>query len=254
MRNVQKTASNLAGIILAGGRGSRMNTSLPKVLHKIGRKTLVEHARDKLIAIGIKKIIVTVGYKANLVIQTLGKDCDYALQRRLLGTGEAVKVGLNIIPQKYGTIVVMNGDDAVFYQTKTVKKITQAHIVSQAQMSILTSNIQDDISVSGRVVRKLGKIKAVVSNDMFSSDELLKNHEVVCGFYLFNRQWLELNLPKVRPFKSGEYPITGLIDFAINQNCLNDTVLEDPDEWRSINTQPEYEQAKVLWRRVGRLR
>lgn len=242
--------SHIIAIILAGGKGTRMESDLPKVLHTINNKPLVQHTIEKLLLAGLKEIIVVVGYKENKIREALGDSVSFVSQKEPLGTGHAVLQVLPLLPPETTTIVVLNGDDSAFYKPETLKQVINEHLKSKAMMTILTTE-QKDAEVSGRVMRdKNNKIAGIKANSKMSAEELRNNNELVCGLYLFNRKWLEKNLPKVEISPKGEYNITGLIEVAIQEKALQDIKLTDPDEWKSVNTQKELQKAQLLWKQL----
>lgn len=242
--------SKITAIILAGGKGTRMQSSLPKVLHKIAEKPLIIHTLEKLSKLQIEEIIVVVGHKRDEIKKVVGSSLKYAHQVKQLGTGHAVIQALPFLPSETNTVLVLNGDDSAFYKHDTLSEIIQKHLESHSKMTILTT-IKEGTDVSGRVIRNhFGKIEGIKANSMFSEKELEKNNELVCGLYLFERTWLEEKLPKVEISPKGEYNITGLIEVAIRESVLQDLRLDDPGEWQSINTQRELQTAKLLWKQI----
>ncbi|MCL4367066.1 NTP transferase domain-containing protein [Patescibacteria group bacterium] len=238
----------VAAIVLAGGKGTRMNSDLPKVLHKIQGKPIVSHTILVLEKIGLGHINVVTGYKAELVKKTLGKNLNYSLQSEPLGTGHAVLSALPSIPKNITDIIVINGDDSAFYRPETISNIIRQHQQLNMAMTIVTT-INEEAAVSGRVIRnQYGKIIGVKANSKLTPAELASNHEMVCGLYLFKRHFLEEHLPKVEFSPKGEYNITALISTAIGLSELHDIRLENPQEWQSINTQRELQKARKLWK------
>lgn len=245
-----KVRQNLAVIILAGGRGSRMNSQLPKVLHQIGKKTLVSHTINKLNQLQLKHIRVVVGHKAELVKSKLGPTYFYVEQTQPLGTGHAVLTALPSLPPQPSVIIVVNGDDSAFYQIPTLAKVINQHISAKVKMTIVTT-IKPGVEVSGRVIRnQQGKIIGIKSNKQMSEEELKSNNEMVCGLYLFDRLWLDRELPRVEISPKGEYNITALISRAIKEESLQDIQLKNSWEWQSVNTQAELKQAHNLWKKL----
>ncbi|MBI4037388.1 NTP transferase domain-containing protein [Candidatus Daviesbacteria bacterium] len=242
--------SKVAAVILAAGKGTRMQSNLPKVLFTVNKKPIAAYILATLQKLQLEQIKIVVGYQDDKVRQALGKNRDYINQGELLGTGHAVLQALPYISKDITTIMVLNGDDSIFYKPQTVTEIINEHSSSKKKVTILTS-IQKYAEVSGRVIRdKSGKIIDIKANSIMTKEELEKNHEVVCGLYLFDRNWLEKNLPKVEKSKSGEYHITTLIYGALSQKVLQDIKLANKDEWRSINSQNELKNARKLWSKL----
>lgn len=241
----------IAAIILAAGQGTRMKSEIPKVLHTIGGKPIVWHTLTMLNQLNIDNILIVIGYKEDQVKAQLGPSHNYISQKEQLGTGHAVSQSLPHLPPNISTIIVLNGDDSAFYQPNTVANFIDQHLKANAKMTIVTT-IQKDVEISGRVIRnKDGDITGIKANSQMSEEELRNNNELVCGLYLFDRQWLEKYLPKVEISRSGEYNITGLIGIAIQQSSLQALKLPDSAQWQSINTQRELEKARRLWQQLS---
>lgn len=241
----------IAAIVLAAGKGTRMNSELPKVLHTIEDKPIVQYTLNTLDKLGLGTTLVVVGYKEEQVRQSLGETHNYISQKEQLGTGHAVLQALPNLPDEINTVLVLNGDDSAFYKAETLAHLINQHLESGTSMTILTT-IRKDAAISGRVIRNAqGQVTGIKANSKMSEEELKKNNELICGLYLFKRQWLEENLPKVEISPKGEYNITGLIDTAIQQSSLQTLELSDPCEWQSINTQEELEKARKLWKSLS---
>lgn len=242
---------NITVIILAAGMGTRMKSDLPKVLHTINNRPILAYALDTLEQLKLQKIIIVVGYKSATVKEIIGSKWEYAGQKKLTGTASAVGAALSKIPQQTKVVMVLNGDDSAFYKPSTMQEIINRHLKSGASMTIVTS-VQSRAEISGRVIRdNRGNFVGIKPNSQMSKKELETLNEVVCGIYLFNPQWLKENLPKVPPSRSGQYNITYLIGKARQKHSLLDIRLENPDEWRSINTRAELELARSLWSKLN---
>ena len=223
------------------------SSRLHKVMHKIGGKPMIEHTVNTLKKLKFDSITIVVGFKKEQIMTHLGDSFIYALQEKQLGTGHAIKIGLENLPKEITTLLVINGDDSAFYTSGTIQKIIEKHIKSDKKMSFLTVNLKG-VEVSGRIVRENGKVTSIKSNDQFTPEELAQNNELACGLYLFDRAWLEERIPKIEFNIQGEYYITDLVDLAVQECQLQDIILENPDEWRSVNTLRELRRADRLMR------
>src|SRR5688572_19950476 len=101
---------DLRAIILAGGKGKRMQSDLPKVLHELQGRSMIEHAVDHVRQAGISDVIVVVGYRGDLVMERLGDQVQYAVQEEQLGTGHAVQQALPLLAGATGSVVICYGD------------------------------------------------------------------------------------------------------------------------------------------------
>src|SRR5690348_3181961 len=99
-------------IVMAAGKGTRMKSDLPKVLFPVGGRPMIEYVLATLQAVGLKRIVVVVGYRADLVRETLADwpGIEFALQSPQLGTGHAVMVCRPLISDHIGQILILTGD------------------------------------------------------------------------------------------------------------------------------------------------
>ena len=101
---------NIAAIILAAGRSTRMRSKLPKPLHPICGLPLTAHVVRSCRAAGVRRIVVIIGHEAETVKAGLGKNIEYAIQEAPLGTGDAVRAAQRLFDGWHGTILVLAGD------------------------------------------------------------------------------------------------------------------------------------------------
>jgi bifunctional UDP-N-acetylglucosamine pyrophosphorylase/glucosamine-1-phosphate N-acetyltransferase len=240
---------NISAIVLAGGRGKRMNSDLAKVLHTIADRPMVVHTLEKLKKLDLDDVIVVVGHQAENVKETLGPN-HYAHQAQPLGTGDAVRTGLSEVSEETKYILVVNGDDSAFYSVKTLQDFIENHIKSQAPISMITLNKPE--AQIARVIRdEEGFLKEVIEwRDYPDSSE--KSDEVNCGAYVFNAEFLRQNINKIPLSNTGEYYVTELLKMAREQGKkVNIFKLEDPNEWIGVNTQEELQKANELISKSG---
>ena len=100
----------LTAVILAAGKGTRMKSKLPKVLHKVGGKAMVEHVLDAAEAAGCRDNVVVIGHGADLVRSVIGSRARIALQAEQLGTGHAVLQAADALQGFHGTVLILCGD------------------------------------------------------------------------------------------------------------------------------------------------
>ncbi|MBI3887777.1 NTP transferase domain-containing protein [Candidatus Microgenomates bacterium] len=117
---------SVCAVILAAGRGSRMKSELPKVLHTIHGKPLIVFPLQTLQSLGIPQTITVVKHQADLVLPVVIKYSQLAYQGDEYGTAKAIEAALPIVHKKIDTIMVVNGDDSMFYEAKTSSLLTIA--------------------------------------------------------------------------------------------------------------------------------
>ncbi len=236
---------NLTGVILAGGKGKRMCSSLPKILHQITGRPMISFSLENLRNAGIREIIPVLGYKRNVVLKQLSKNVEYAIQPKQLGTGNAVLNAFPKISKDTETLLVINGDDSAFYTPKTIKNVIDLH---QKTKSILTfvSLIQDDPTGLGRVVRdKKGNLLGTVEEKNASEDQK-RIKEVNDGLYIFNYKWLQKNIFNIKKNTAAkEYYLPDLIEIALrNKEKVSVYTLPDSSEWQGINNPEQLAEAE----------
>lgn len=228
--NFDKTA-----IVLGAGRGKRLNSDLPKVIHKLAGKPMVSYTVNNLRLAGYSNICLVVGYKSKSVIEEVGPSLDFAFQKKPLGTAHAALVGIrNVTGNK--PILVVNGDDSAFYKQETFNDIFQSHLKSGAVLTITTAIIEEPQGL-GRVIRdKKGVIARIVEEK--EADNVEKRvKECNIGMYCFDKEWFLKNIELVKRRGSGEYYITDLIGIAVLQKeKVNIFQLKDSNQWCGVNT------------------
>ena len=130
-------------IVLAGGKGSRMNTDTPKALVPLKGKPMIKHLLDAIAESGLSlRPIIVVGQKRKLVTSELGPNYHYAIQTKPLGTGHAVNSARQLAENKADHILVLYGDHPCV-SAETVKNLADAHIQSDSVLTIATANVPD---------------------------------------------------------------------------------------------------------------
>lgn len=248
----QAKLDKVAAVVLAAGKGTRMNSGTPKVLHQILDRPMIFYPLEKLKDLGIKDIYVVVGYQAAKVRQAVAQtnNCHFAMQRHTLGTAHALKQALRLIDSKYQTILVVNGDDSAFYAIDTLNSLITSHQKNKAVMTMMTMEKKEPNHL-GRVVRdNKGNFLQILEWLDFQKSGL-KTNEANCGAYVFDRMWLQDNINRVPKSSKGEYYITELLNIAKEQNLpINLYPLKNSDEWVGINTPEELELANKLMARI----
>jgi bifunctional N-acetylglucosamine-1-phosphate-uridyltransferase/glucosamine-1-phosphate-acetyltransferase GlmU-like protein len=242
---------NFAAIVLAAGKGTRLAeghpSPIPKVLYEIAGRPIVSYTLELLKKVGFEEIVIVVGYKAGDVKRVVGSGFKFAIQDKRLGTGHAAKIGLaNVSPGKK-EILIINGDDSAFYKVSTLQKILNKHVGRGDTITFVILRLENPTGL-GRAIRRNGEVVDIIEEkDATSAQKKIK--EINDGVYVFNRGWLEQNLPNIKKSKMGEYYLVDLIRAAVAQGKKVGTfVLEDSGEWRGVNTPEELKIADKLMR------
>jgi bifunctional UDP-N-acetylglucosamine pyrophosphorylase/glucosamine-1-phosphate N-acetyltransferase len=188
---------SLGVVILAAGQGTRMNSKLPKVLHDIAGKPMVNYAVETARGMGVSKPTVVVGYGAEQVRAAVGELADFVEQNEQRGTGHAVLQTREWLAGRVETVMVMYADMPLL-TTATLQRLYAKHLQTHACITILTVNSQDAMGF-GRVLRRpRGGIWKIVEESEATHEEL-GIQELNCGLYCFNADWLWEQLPKLQP-------------------------------------------------------
>ncbi|KKP46650.1 MAG: UDP-N-acetylmuramoyl-L-alanyl-D-glutamate-2,6-diaminopimelate ligase [Candidatus Woesebacteria bacterium GW2011_GWA1_33_30] len=245
IKNLLSGYKNLSGIILAAGKGTRMKSNLPKVIHIICGRSMISYSLESLRNAGVINLLPVVGYKRHLVLRKISRNIDYAVQKKTSGTGDAVRIALRKISPDYKNILIINGDDSAFYGPNTIKNVIKTHIDNKSAITFV-SLIQDNPTGLGRVLRdSKNQFMAIVEEKDASSDER-KIKEVNDGLYIFNQTWLRKNISKlIKSAISKEYYLTDLLKIAVKQKQkVSIYKLPDSSEWQGINTPEQLLEAE----------
>lgn len=198
-------------LILAAGKGTRMRSDLPKVLHPIGGKALVQHVADTARQVGGEQLLIIVGHGAEKVEERMAApDVKFVLQAQQLGTGHAVQQALPQL-RNDATVLILYGD-VPLTRAETLQKLIAG--VSDTQMGLLTVNMQDPTGY-GRIVRDTtGAVTAIVEHKD-ASDEQKKIAEINTGIMAVKAKHLQKWLPTLQNNNAqGEYYLTDIIAMA----------------------------------------
>nr|MBC7245904.1 bifunctional UDP-N-acetylglucosamine diphosphorylase/glucosamine-1-phosphate N-acetyltransferase GlmU [Chloroflexota bacterium] len=224
----------LAVVILAAGQGTRMKSKLPKILHPIAGQPMVKYILDAVAELSDGKPVLVVGYKADLVRQTLGDVATYVVQEQQLGTGHAVLQAREQLESRAKSILVLYGDMPLLSRD-TLCSLVQAHESHVAPITMLTC-IHEDAMGFGRILRDAkGRIVGIIEEN-HATPEQLAIKELNPGVYCFDAAWLWSHLPRLSRSPKGEYYLTDLVGMAVAEDHAVETILvEDPLETLGIN-------------------
>ena len=220
--------------ILAAGKGSRMNSELPKVLHEINNKPILHFVLETSESLNPKEIILIVGFKKDMVIKSVNKfNVSFAYQEQQKGTAHAIMQCEENLIDKSGQTLVLSGD-VPFISNNTLKNLIEIHNNNESLGSILSANIEDP-SGYGRIVRDNDKFVKIVEHKDANEKEL-QIHEINSGIYLFDTKTLveKINLIKDSN-KQNEYYLTDIFEF-IDKDKISTYNTQQTDEINGINT------------------
>ena len=241
--------SNLKVVILAAGQGTRMKSKVPKVLHKVLDKTMVDYVIDASVEAGAEDICVVVGHQSKMVKSIIGTRVKYALQKEQLGTGHAVMQAGDFINE--GNILVLCGDTPLI-TAETIKKLNDLH-VSEGNDATVISMLVKDPTGYGRIVRADNAFSRIVEQKDASQKEAAIR-EVNTGVYIFKGEALKAAFEKLSNNNSqGEYYLTDTLEIIKkNGGRVDVRVADDSDEFIGVNSKLQLSQAtEIMKKRIN---
>jgi bifunctional UDP-N-acetylglucosamine pyrophosphorylase/glucosamine-1-phosphate N-acetyltransferase/UDP-N-acetylglucosamine pyrophosphorylase len=240
---------DVIAVILAAGKGTRMKSELPKVLHKIDSKSMISYVTKCAVkVVGQKNIHIVVGHQAEKVKKEIGKQFSavYAYQKNMLGTGDAVKVALQGLPYNTKTVLVLNGD-VPFVQEKTLTNLINRHKEKHNSVTLLTIDV-DDPTGYGRIIQNDEGDVICIKEQTDATIEEKNVKKINSGIYCFDREFLEYAIPKIESDNvQKEYYLTDVIEIAIAKDAKIGMI--SAGNWQEvlgINTLAELERAQGL--------
>ena len=240
--------ANLVAVILAAGKGTRMRSKYPKVLHKVGGKPMLQHVIDAATVAGCDEKVVIVGHEAELVEKMVGSQGKIALQAEQLGTGHAVMQTAEALKGFTGTALILCGDTPLL-EGEELKKFCEAHKASGAAATVLTA-VMDDPFGYGRIVRdEKGNVQAIVEQkDATEAQKAIK--EINTGIYCMECPLMfDVLATLTNDNAQGEYYLTDVLE-KLNQagQKVGGVVTEDSDMVMGINSRKQLSVAEGVMR------
>jgi bifunctional UDP-N-acetylglucosamine pyrophosphorylase / glucosamine-1-phosphate N-acetyltransferase len=243
-------SNTVTAIILAAGKGTRMNSPLPKVLHPVCGKPMLVKVIESCRAAGIDEIRVVVGHNSPLVksvIEPFGVKLLTQLQQ--LGTADAVRAAQ---PDTIsGDVIILNGDHPLI-EKEDLQGFIRQFRESGAELSVVTCKLKDP-GKFGRIIRHQGQLRAIVEANDASADSL-KINEVNTGIYLAQAIVLQEYLPRINNHNAKkEFYLTDLVSLSVDDQCKVLPILSNPRVAFGVNTQAELSKAnRCLFQRKAK--
>jgi len=237
-------------VILAAGKGVRMRSKLPKVVHKAAGKPLVAHVVDAVRAAGIEDIIIVVGHGREHVENFFaGQPVKFVIQEQQLGTGHALRQAEGTVDPD-STVLVLAGDTPLL-RASTLKALLEHHQKCQAQATVLTTFL-DQPAGYGRVLRdEKGSFLRIVEEKDATPEEKQVT-EINSGIYCFQASAVFRVLQHLQPFNAqGEYYLTDTLEILKGEGCRVEVMsAAEPEEIHGVNDRVQLAQVeKILHRR-----
>ena len=215
---MNRLESNLAVVIMAAGKGTRMESDLPKVLHKLSNKTLLNHVIDTSLELNPKKIIVIIGHEAEMVKKSVKtKNILFSLQVEQKGTGHAIMQTTKHLENFNGNTLILSGDVPLIKKSTLISLIEKQR-EQKYDACMLTAEI-DNPTGYGRVIRNKNNNLEKVSEHKDCNPEQLLINEINSGIYIFNNKLLFQLLPQLQNNNAqSEYYLPDVLTMIVNSN------------------------------------
>ena len=241
-----KTNGNVKAVILAAGKGTRMKSEKPKVLHEIFNKPLVSWVLSACEDAGSLENIVVVGHKGEMVSEFISKNHPKSVcveQKEQLGTGHAVSMAKEALKDFDGLVLILNGDIPLI-TSNSIQKFLEFHKANNSDVTIMSA-VFDNPFGYGRIVRdEKNNVKEIVEQKD-CNDLQGKIQEINTGTYCLNWQKVKRFFDELKNNNSqNEYYVTDIIAWA-NENSFKTAayVLENADESFGINSRAQLAEA-----------
>lgn len=237
---------NLEIVILAAGKGSRMNSLQPKVLHKVGGKELLRHVIDNTSALSNSKVHIVYGYMGDKVKETIKGDYDWVYQKEQLGTGHAVKLALPNCSKDSMVLVLVS--DIPLIKKETIEQFVKN--INQGEIGVLTSIVENPYGL-GRIKRDgKGNIVGIVEEKDCSNEEK-SIREINTGIIAGTKETIEYLLSKVKNNNNqNEYYLTDIISIAHQENIvINSSHSSNSEECEGINNKIQLQKAERIYQK-----
>lgn len=246
--NSTSPAEGWVAVVLAAGRGTRMRSRLPKVLHPVAGRSMVRHVCDAVRAAGCARIVVVTASEDDEVARAVRAsipEASIAVQGEPLGTGHAALAGAQAAGEA-SRVLILNGDLPLLTE-RTVRELMQRHDGSASVLTFLTAFLEDPTGY-GRVLRRMGKVTGIVEET--ETDATTRGEpEVNVGLYAADAAWLWPTLEAIQPGPRGERYLTDIIARAVEHpdGAQAYTIVESA-EAQQVNTRVELSRAEQLMR------
>ena len=234
-------------IILAAGQGTRMYSRLPKVLHKLGGKSLVQYSIEITKTITNDKPILVIGHQADNIREVIGDVVEYVTQKEQLGTGHAVGCTEPLFKDGKDLVLILSAD-MPFLSTGTLAELVKIQSANYGPLSFATT-INDNSRGFGRVLRdRDNKIEAIVEEAQ-ATPEQLAIQEINVGVYCIRADWLFKAIKRINKSPKGEYYLTDVVELARKDGFIIPTItIADSGEAMGINTRVHLAEAEAILR------
>ena len=238
-RVVFKDMKDLKTVILAAGKGTRMKSDVPKVLHSVCGKPIIQYVLDVAAAAGSLKTCVVVGHQGERVRAALPAGVGTVTQEKLLGTADAVKCALPFFKERSGDLLVLCGDTPLL-RKETIRGLIRTHRKAAADVTVLTAVVEQSVGY-GRIIRNAQGTAVAIREENDATPDEKEILEINVGVYCFRLSVLESGLSQIgENAKKKEFYLTDIIELVAGQSGTVATyTVEDATEGLGVNSRQD---------------
>lgn len=253
---MQNITGNVAVIILAAGKGTRMNSGKAKVLHKILGKPMVMYVVETAKRVAGNNVILVLGNQADKVREIVAENDEliYAIQKDQLGTGHAVLCALPYIPEHIEEVVILCGDVPLL-SSDTVIRLIDGHIKAKCDISLLAVEV-DNPTGYGRVILDEDLHVSKIVEEADATDEQKRIRTINAGIYCVKKEFLLNSLRKIKSDNAqSELYLTDIVEIGYKEKKVVGVLVgRDYEEVIGVNTYQDLITAEaIMHKRLGKI-
>lgn len=236
--------SDYTAVILAAGKGTRMKSVLPKVMHQLAGQPLLDHVLDTINEMGITQVLTIVGHGKEMVIEHIKGRSQVVIQENQYGTGHALLQAVPFLKNDRG-VLVLSGDQPLLTKD-TLYSLIALHQKTKAVATVLTAHMDNPYGY-GRIIKDQGLFKGIVEEkDADQTQKAIK--EINTGTYCFDGASLKDALERITPKNAqGEYYLTDVFDILLAEgNAIQTFCTPDSTEALGINNRVQLAEAEEI--------
>lgn len=240
----------LATIIMAAGKGTRMKSDLPKVLHLVDDKPMLIHVIALARQLHSERIINILGHEKDLVIEAIkSENVEYVIQEPQLGTGHAVQQTESLLIDFTGDVLVLSGDVPLLRKS-TIDKMLKIHRDANNGATVLTAMFENPHGY-GRVIRKNNDTLNFIIEEKDCNEEQRKIKEINAGIYIFKAIELFPALNRIKnDNKQNEYYLPDVLKYIANaQQSIALHITDEPIEISGVNTVEQLRELNLIFKK-----
>jgi bifunctional UDP-N-acetylglucosamine pyrophosphorylase/glucosamine-1-phosphate N-acetyltransferase len=237
--------NDTVALVLAAGKGTRMYSDTPKVLHPICGRPMLSYVLETLEQLDLDRIVVVVGHQAERVRDAFAvSQVEWVVQPEQLGTAHAVHCALPQLASFDGAVLICCGDTPLL-TAATLRTVMKGHVMGDAGLSVLTMKLEQPGNY-GRIIRNSQREVVAIIEAKDANDQERDIREVNTGIYCASSDLLRTVIAKIDNTNAqGEYYLTDLVQRAKEAGWkVQALAASDPTEFQGVNSKEELEAAE----------